>query len=73
MSEKNPKHPNSFERYYLENVALSEGCGCAEQLLRRAPTPHSGDSLRDILSAVKERFNKSKDRRGERKRPVPNL
>ena len=24
---------NSFERFYLEKVALGEGCGCAEQVI----------------------------------------
>ena len=26
---------DSFERYYLRHVAVNEGCGCAEQAIRR--------------------------------------
>lgn len=27
-------HRDSFERFYLEKIALGEGCGCAEHVAR---------------------------------------
>ena len=50
--------PESFERYYLRQVAMGEGCNCAEQVLSqrdRQPLQSSGqpsgllDGLRTLL------------------------
>ncbi len=32
-NRERPMPSNSFERFYYEKVALSEGCGCAEQII----------------------------------------
>jgi len=50
--------PESFERYYLRQVALGEGCNCAELLLGRRdqrPLPESGvgAALRALLRRVR--------------------
>lgn len=55
---------NSFERLYLEKVALGEGCGCAEQVIgtrdleRRAkeaasPTASRGGALAWIFRLLR--------------------
>jgi hypothetical protein len=38
----------SFERFYLRQVAISEGCGCAELVIRReTPKPTVRDAASD--------------------------
>jgi len=45
----------SFARFYLEKVAISEGCGCAEMVIRRdEPKVHAGHGLRALWSALRE-------------------
>lgn len=56
MRIRKREHKDSFEQFYLKNVAQSEGCGCAEHVLRKACPINSGDSLGEIVSALKERF-----------------
>ncbi len=35
----------TFKRYYLRNVAISEGCGCAELLITRNMPANHGVSV----------------------------
>ncbi|HKY94951.1 MAG TPA: hypothetical protein VJL84_06570 [Kiloniellales bacterium] len=45
--------PESFERYYLRQVAMGEGCNCAEQVLsQREQKPLRSSGLRDALRAL---------------------
>ena len=47
------RREQSFERYYLRNIAIGEGCGCAEELLRtRNPRLRPGPGLRKLLAAL---------------------
>ncbi len=41
-----------FETRYLKYVAISEGCGCAERVIRDARAPLSGDGLREVYRAL---------------------
>lgn len=34
---------DSFERFYYEKVALSEGCGCTEHIMARATSTPGGE------------------------------
>ncbi len=48
---------DSFERYYLRNVAINDGCGCAEQVIRRGlvedgPGPRGGSLLLAALGLL---------------------
>jgi phytoene/squalene synthetase len=36
--------PESFERVYQRTVAVNEGCGCAELMVRHHPTAGSSSS-----------------------------
>lgn len=36
----------SFERFYLQNVALGEGCGCAEHVTRIRELDALGETIR---------------------------
>lgn len=49
---------DTFERFYLKEVALSEGCGCAEHVIREVRFVSSGNSLHVIWAALKQRFSK---------------
>ena len=52
-------HPSqqSFARFYLEKVAISEGCGCAEMVIRRDEPKIRGDQgIRAIWRALRERW-----------------
>ncbi|WP_282605035.1 hypothetical protein [Pelagibius sp. Alg239-R121] len=60
MTIRTPGDTDSFERYYLKNVAQSEGCGCAEGVLRKTRPIKFGDSLSEIAVALKKRFGRSK-------------
>lgn len=46
----------SFERLYLEYVAVSEGCGCAERLIQERRPVAAGDGLHEILAALGSRL-----------------
>ena len=49
--------PESFERYYLRQVAMGEGCNCAEQVLsRRDQEPLRPSGLLDGLRALLRKF-----------------
>jgi len=51
------RREQSFERYYLRNIAIGEGCGCAEELLRtRNPRLRPGPGLRELLAALRARL-----------------
>ncbi len=56
MAIRSPGNRDSFERFYLRQVAHSEGCGCAEHLLREARPLSPGDRLSEIVAALKGRF-----------------
>ena len=56
MAFRAPGDRDNFTRYYLKNVAQSEGCGCAEGVLNKARPIKFGDSLGEILAALKKRF-----------------
>lgn len=46
---------DSFARFYLEKVAISEGCGCSELVIRRRlPAVRSGG----LLAALRQRFRR---------------
>jgi len=59
MTVRAPGDNGNFEQYYLKNVAVSEGCGCAEGVLRKTRSVRTGDSLEAILAALKKRFGRS--------------
>ena len=45
----------SFARFYLEKVAISEGCGCNELVIkRRLPALSSGG----LLAALRQRWRR---------------
>jgi hypothetical protein len=45
--------PESFERYYLRQVAMGEGCNCAEQVLsQREQRPLASSGLLDALRSL---------------------
>ena len=45
--------PESFERYYLRQVAMGEGCNCAEQVLsQRDQQPLEPGGLLDALRSL---------------------
>jgi hypothetical protein len=49
--------PESFERYYLRQVAMGEGCNCAELVLsqrEQQPLP-AGPGLLGVLRALLRR------------------
>lgn len=56
MAFRTPGDRDDFKRFYLKNVAQSEGCGCAEGVLNKARPVRFGDSLSEILAALKKRF-----------------
>ena len=58
MAARRPGKEQSFARYYLRHVAQSEGCGCAEHVLREARPLRAGDSLKEIIAALVERFGR---------------
>ncbi len=57
----------SFARYYLRNVAVNEGCGCAESLLLRDRDLAASDSAvaaatppaRGLLASLKAVFGRA--------------
>ena len=52
-----PNNQQSFARFYLEKVAISEGCGCAEMVIRRdEPKVRADHGLRAIWQAIKDRW-----------------
>lgn len=54
---KPPGNDPSFKNFYLRRVANSEGCGCAEAVIRDGSPPiQAGDSLRAIITALRERL-----------------
>lgn len=64
-----PGGSESFERYYLRNVAINEGCGCAEQVIRRGlgedgPRRPGGSLLLAALGLLARLF-----RTGVKRRP----
>ncbi len=59
MTIRAPGDKGNFAQYYLKNVAVSEGCGCAEGVLRKTGSVRAGDSLWEILAAFRKRFGKS--------------
>lgn len=51
----------SFARFYLEKVAISEGCGCAEMVIRRdEPKIRADHGLRELWHALQERWRGAK-------------
>ena len=45
--------PESFERYYLRQVAMGEGCNCAEQVLsQRDQQPLTSSGIVEALRAL---------------------
>ena len=49
-----PSRRQSFQDFYLRNVAISEGCGCAELVIRRehgdtVARGHGGGWLAQVL------------------------
>ncbi len=49
---------NSFARYYLKNVAISEGCGCAELVVRPERPVQSNDSVKAFFLGLWDRFGR---------------
>ncbi|MEQ8449573.1 MAG: hypothetical protein RIB97_07785 [Nitratireductor sp.] len=41
---------HSFERFYLEKIALGEGCGCAEHVTRIRDLDALGERVRNARS-----------------------
>ncbi len=56
MTVRAPGDNSTFDRYYLKNVAVSEGCGCAESVLRKTRAVKTGDTFLAIFTALKKRF-----------------
>lgn len=51
----------SFSRFYLRNVAISEGCGCAEMVVRREQDGIKEDAgLRTLLRLLWLRLTQGK-------------
>ncbi len=59
MAFRTPGDRDDFKRFYLKNVAQSEGCGCAEGVLQKTRPIKFGDSLSEIFAALKKRFGRS--------------
>lgn len=52
-----PGPDEPFERFYLKNVAISEGCGCAESVIAGSRARISrGNSIKAVIAAIRERF-----------------
>ena len=56
----------SFARFYLEKVAISEGCGCAEMVIRRdEPKLRRDHSLRGLWQALRQRLRRGRQPGGK--------
>ena len=58
---KPPTNDPSFKTFYLRSVANSEGCGCAEAVIRDGTPPiRKGDSIGEIFAALRERLRRTR-------------
>ena len=62
-----PNNRASFARFYLEKVAISEGCGCAELAIRRdEPTLRNDSGTRALWQAVRDRWRAGRQERAHK-------
>lgn len=59
-----PNNRASFARFHLEKVAIGEGCGCAEPVIRRdEPTLGNGHGPHALRQAVRDRWRAGRQER----------
>ena len=66
MSDASRRRAGSFERYYLETIALGEGCGCAEALLRFKDAEAGAGIRLGLLAAFRSLLGKRSRRKAEK-------